>query len=145
MIAKLITDCEKSRKRLISNPLATSGDVSRELANNVYPMIKAVLEQVLEVDDVVQEVIEHTESFVQPDLAEIIFSALAAGGAIAQLVKELIEHGELDDLRKKRLLDATKTWEELAGLATLAVADAAASDDSDDDSDDDSENQEVKG
>jgi hypothetical protein len=131
----LIKDCKGARKRLLESPLATSAQASSEMANNMYPLLEAILKEIAEVDDVIQEVIDQTESFVQEDLAEAIYAALTAGGQLVSQVAELLSSGDLDDLRKRKLADAAAVYEALAAAAVAAVHDASS--DSDDDSDDD--------
>lgn len=144
-IRSLIKDAGQSRQRLLANPLATSSQVSAELANNVYPMLQAMLTEMVEVDEVVQEMIDQTESFIQPELAEQIFASIAAGGHLAKLVVELVNgEGELDDLRKKKLTDAVAAFETLTIPVVAAVNEAAVGDENgtDDEDEDEPENDE---
>lgn len=137
-VETLMKDCEAARRRLVENPLATSSAVSAELANNVYPMIKAALSEIIEVDEIVQEVIEQTESFLQKDTADQIVAALTAGGQMAKLITDLIqeEAGSIDDLRAKKFADAVAVWTAAAVPAAKAVHEAMITDDDDEDEDD---------
>jgi len=141
-VESLIADCRLSRKRLGAEPLADAEAMTKELRNNVYPMFVAVLEQIAEVDDVIQEVVEQQESFIEPELAEQILTTLAAGGALVEEVKTLLD--DMDELRRKKFQKIIEAFVHAAELTYMGVSDAAdmrqlGDDDDDDDGDDDDE------
>lgn len=126
-IDSLIADANALIKRLKKTEFKTPDDVRLELVNNTYPMIVATLENVAEVDEVVFEMSEQQESYITDELAAQIFSTIAAGGVLV----ELLQGVEVDDLMKKKIADAIKNFERQAELTVMAVA----SDDDGDDSD----------
>ena len=137
-VDSLIADCRIARKRLKETPPEDLEAVVGELRNNVYPMIMAVLEQVAEVDEVIQEVIDQHDSFIQRDLAAQILQTVAVGGALAEEVKTLLPTLD-DDLKKKKFVDLIKAFEHSAELTVMGVADAADEDEDEDEDEDDNE------
>jgi hypothetical protein len=140
----LIADFKLSMKRLKDTPLKTPEDVTKELRFNVYPSMIALAEQIAEVDDVIQEVVEQQDSYVQPDLAAQILSTVAAAGMLAEEVKRALP--ALDDLTRKKLLDLIRAFEHSAEITVTHVAEATVEeytpgDDENEDEDEDDENE----
>lgn len=118
----LIADFRLSMKRLKDRPLASIDEVNTELRMNVYPSMIALAEQVAEVDDIIQEVVEQQDSYLQPELAAQIFATIGAGGELAEEVRRLAP--ALDDLARKKLLDLVRKFEHSAQITVTQLADA---------------------
>lgn len=128
-IDSLIADFRLNMKRLKEAPLNSFQAVNEELYNNIYPSVIAITEQIFEVDEVIQEIVEHHESYISIELAGQISETIAIGFALIKVIKELkIEN----QLAKKRLSDLAGAFEKSAELTMMGVSDATPEDDEDD-------------
>ena len=118
----LLGDIKQMRQRLQKKPLATIADVNRELRDNTYPTLEAIVDQIVELDGVIQEVVENQDNYLQEDTAARILAALATAAALAEMVKEFLP--ELDDIRRKRFEDAIQLFEVSAQAAAEEISEA---------------------
>ena len=132
----LIADFNLSIRRLAETPLKSIKDINDELRLNLYPSLIAIAEQVAEVDEVMQEVVEHQESYIHPQLTAQIFQTIAIALELTKEVKAL----ELDDFTKKKLTKLITAFEHSAELTAMGVNEATTDIDDDDDDDDDDDN-----
>lgn len=133
-IDSLIADFRLAMRRLKERPLDSIEAVNRELHDNVFPSMIALAEQIAEVDEVIQEVVEHQESYISVELAGQISETIAVGFALIKTMRDL----EISDqLAKKRLDDLAAAFEKSAELTMMGVADAAPDEDEDDPDEDD--------
>lgn len=132
-------DVKLARKALKAVDLAAHADpvgmLRADLCENLYPIMESLsrlsqrmAEELLEVDGAVAELVESEDSYVTPELGDLISAALTAGGILhAELVKLL--PAIADDLQKKRIEDALKSYARSAEIAWGAVLEAAEGDD----------------
>jgi hypothetical protein len=126
----LIADFRVARKRLKESPPTTVEGMIEELRNNVYPSMIALAEQVAEVDEVVLEMSEQQDSYIQSELAAQIFSTIAIGGQVLEEVRNLMP--EMSDLTAKRLKDLLDGFEHSMELTVMGVSEATIEDDGED-------------
>lgn len=127
----LIADFRLSMKRLKETPLSTPEAVSRELQLNVYPSLIALAEQIAEVDEVVLELTEQGDSYLQPELAKQIFEMIALGAGVVDEARKLLP--SVDDLARKRITELLDGFEKSIELVIMGINDAVVDDDDDDD------------
>lgn len=133
----LIADWRISRKRLKENPPTTIEAMVAELRDNVYPSMIALAEQCVEIDEVVLEMSEHQDSFIQRPLAAQIFQTVALGAQVVDEVRAFLP--ELSDIAAKKVGALLSEFERSLELTVMGVSDAAADDEDEDDEDDDTE------
>lgn len=121
----LLEDLRKARQRLQKRPLTTVAEVSRELRDNTYPAMEAIVENIIELDGVIQEVVEHQDSYIQEDLAAKVMAAITAGAVLVDLVKSLLPG--LDDITRKKFEEAISVFEVNAQAAVEGISDAVVS------------------
>ncbi len=136
-IDSLIADRRLVRKRLLANPLKTIEDINNYICNEDIPTEIAILEQVAEQDDVIQEVVEQLGSYIQPDLARQIFDTIMLGGELLEETRKLLLG--LDDLARKRVVDLCNSFEKSMELTVMGVTEATVEDEDEDEDDDDDE------
>lgn len=143
-IDSLIADIRVSLKRLKKAPIESWDALNRELQFNAYPTMLAICEQIAEVDDVIQEVVEQQESYLQPELAAQILKSIALGAALVEEVKKMIT--DLDDVARKRWSELLAEYEKETELAIMGLQDAMidGDDDGDDGDDSDSDDEETE-
>lgn len=135
-IDSLIADFRLNAKRLKEMPLDSIQAVNDELRNNTYPSMIALAEQIAEVDEIIQEVVEHQESYISTDLGRQILETVTIGFALIKMIKEL----EIEDqFAKKRLTDIVDAFEKSAELTMMGVSDAVPGDDEDEEEGDEDE------
>lgn len=132
----LIADFRVARKRLKESPPTTVEGMIEELRNNVYPSMIALAEQVAEVDEVVLEMSEQQDSYIQSELAAQIFSTIALGGQLLEEVRSLLPEMS-DDLAAKRVKDLLDGFEHSMELTVMGVSEATIEDEDEDEVDDD--------
>jgi hypothetical protein len=137
----LIADFRVSMKRLKESPLSSAEDVSRELQLNVYPSLIALAEQIAEVDEVVLELSEQGDSYLQPELAKQIFQTIALGAAVIDETRKILPLVD-DDLARKRIKDLLDGFAHSMELTVMGVNDAVVDDDGDDGDDGDKDEDE---
>lgn len=132
---------------------ATYLEAKKELADNVYPFLQNALEQInarfTEIETVLAEQLDPTESVVQPEFASQVTRVLAISERIAMTaeVMHLALADKLDDVTKKRIseiLEGRTLPEWLAAFKTegqalveeLQEITLEEGDDDDEDSDD---------
>lgn len=126
-MARHIAELKVAQKKLHSSPPETLEDVVREIRLNVYAFMIAQAENSAEIDEVVQEMVEPQESYVQPELAAQIQATITLGGVLAELATNLAL--PLDDLTKKKVSDAVDAFNHSVELTVMAVNDAVEYDD----------------
>jgi hypothetical protein len=141
-----------SKKRLKKTPIDSWDALNRELRFNVYSTMEAICDQIAEVDDVIQEVVEMQESYLQPETAAQLFKSFALGELMVEEIKKLIP--TFDDVTAKRWNELITEYEKETELAVMIIQDAiedpgpgegdededeSESEDGDDDSDGDDE------
>lgn len=135
-IDSLMADFRLSIKRLKETPLKTIKEVNQELQLNVYPSMMATLEQILEIDDVVEEMVNHQGSYIQQELAAQIFHTVALGGGLAEEIRHIIS--SMDDMSRKRMEDMLADFEHSMELTIMGVSNATVEPgDEDDDENED--------
>jgi len=140
-LESLVADFKFSVSRLGKTPPDSVRRLVDELKNNVYPSLIALAEQLIEVDGVIQEVVEPTESYLTRDLADLIAMTIACGGMLCSMVEGMLE--SMDDMTKQRAKKLVEDFTRSANQASIGVALAAGDDEDDDeDSDEDSEGDE---
>lgn len=143
-IDALIADFRVSRKRLLSwvteeLPKTDTNEaikfVVMEIANNVYPSLIAEAEQIAEVDEVIQEVVEQQDSYIQPDLAAQILHTATLGESVVTEVKKVLN--EINDLKRKRIKELLDAFEQSVEITVMGVTNASVIVDSNTENDDD--------
>jgi hypothetical protein len=130
----LIADFRLSIKRLKEKPLKSLEEITKELTLNVYPSLIALAENVAEVDEVIQELVDQQESYIQKQLAVQIFATLTAGGVLVELIKE--EMATFDDLKRKKFAASVHAFEHSAELTAMGVTEAIGEDEDEDEDED---------
>ena len=118
----LTAEIRVSKKRLKKAPIDSWDALNKELRLNLYPTLEAICEQIAEVDDVIQEVVEMQESYLQPETAAQIFKSFALGEVIIEEVKKLIP--DFDEVTAKRWNELIAEYEKETELAVMIVQDA---------------------
>lgn len=134
-IDTVIADYRRSANRLKKKPIDSWEALNNELVNNVYPSLIMLAEQQAETIDIVDEMADHHDSYIQPDVAEQIFTTVALGSKAAEFLRAQAE--ALDDLAKKKLLSFIDEFERSLELTTMTVASITVTGDDDDGDDDD--------
>jgi hypothetical protein len=136
-IDSLIADINISLKRLKKTPIDSFDALNKELRFNVYPTMSAICDQIAEVDDVIQEVVEMQESYIQPEAAAQIFKSFAVGALVVEEIKKLIS--DFDDVTAKRWNELLAEYEKETELAAMIVQEAIEMDEGPGDEDEEPE------
>lgn len=118
----LIADFRVTRNRLRDSPPTTIKAMVEELRNNVYPSMIALAEQIAEVDEVVLEMSEQGDSFIQPELAAQFFSTIAIGAQVLEEARNFLP--EMSDLARKRVKDLLDNFEQSMELTFMGISEA---------------------
>lgn len=150
-----VADIKLWRKGLI----APEGDLEQfkewvvmQLGENLGPLIEAearavshelgdVHEAINELSDLMDEVIEHEESFLRPEVGKQFTETFLLGLTICELVAGLDPN---DDLGKKKLTDAMNKYQQQALVALDEIEQIMADDDEEDEDDDDARTERTK-
>lgn len=101
-----------------------------EAANYIYPIIQSFLEaadaRFLEIEAVLAEQADPTESVLLPEFTDRIAMVLAVGGRIAMACQIILEKAQLDDATKKQLSDLLENKGELKDWIATYHVDAQA-------------------
>lgn len=133
---------------------ATYLEAKKELADNLYPFLEDLIEKIdqrfSETEDMVAELVETTESVIQPELHDQIIGALVIGMQLCDLVIKIVETTPPNEETLKRLQENVKAYRaayamtvEAVDEVTLDPDDEEDDDDSDEDADDDDEEPEA--
>ena len=138
-------EIEKAQKRAAK---ATFIEAKKEFAEETYPILESVVEFFGErferIERAVAELIDQTESFVQPELADQIHATFAIGRQLALLVSRL-RVGALDGVTLKRLSAAGVAFVNAADETETAVAQVTVAPPEEDGEDDDGEEGDEEG
>ena len=130
---ELYADIEREQRRAKS---AKHLDAHRELAENVYPLLQAMLEAIdarqTETERTVAEYIEG--SILEPDVSAQILVALDTGVQLCDLVERTTL---LDSPRGKEIQKLIADYRTSAQAAAILVTDITVADDEDDEDDED--------
>jgi len=151
----LLLEVGKAQKRVAKEPFV---EAKKELANETYPLLESMIEffgsRLAAAEAAIAEVIDQTESFIQPELADQIHGALAIGRLLVEQVRKL-RPGTLDPMTLKRLqqvcVDFIKNADETdVTVAHLTVSppeeetgDEGEEDDEDEEDEEDGDEEEV--
>ncbi len=127
----LIADFRVSMKRLKEHPPESIEDITKELRLNVYPSLVALAEEVAEVDEVVLEMSNQQDSYIQAELAAQIFQTIAIGGQLLKEIRGLLS--SMSDLTAKRVKGMLDGFEHSMELTMMGVAEATLPGDEDED------------
>lgn len=129
----LARDIARQRKRAETS---TYLEYRKDAVANLWPLLADLVaacdERMRETEEMVAELIENTQSIVQPDLAIQIMSLIDIGDQLAQLVSA---SPATDDMTKKRLAEALTAWTAAAPLVREAVQEATVEPDEGDEGD----------
>lgn len=136
----LARDIARQRKRAET---ATYLEYRKDAVANLWPLLADLVaacdERMRETEEMVAELIENTQSIVQPDLAIQITSLIDIGDQLVQLVSALPVG---DDMTKKRLEEALTAWTAAAPLVREAVQEATVEPDEGDEGDEEGDDDE---
>lgn len=139
----LLGDVQRAAKRAGD---AKYLEAKREFADNLYPLLQEIVEKIDErcanTEEMILELIEQTESIVQPELATQIFGVIDLGLQLCTVVDE----AKLDDVTAQKLKIIVEAYRLAATITQEAVNDATVEDDeTDEDVDEtgDDENEET--
>ena len=146
-VDSLIADFRVARKRLVESPPDTVEGMVAELRNNVYPSMIALAEQIIEIDEVVLEMSEQQDSFIQQELASQIYQTIAIGSQVLEETRNMIP--EMSDIAKNRVTDLLDGFEHSMELTMMGVSNATVDPDDEDgdeneDEDDPSKEDEIE-
>ena len=119
--------------------------VISQVSDDIHPLIDLMCDQLAEQEELYDELVEHQESYIQKDLAIQIFSTIALAGQLVELVREVAS--QLDDLKRKKIMDAVETLERSAEVTSMAVSNAIEIQEEESDeeeSEEDSEDEELE-
>lgn len=130
----LLADIRKLQKRATE---ARALESKNEFMVNCYPMMEQMVEafqerfeefqeRVLDVEAVIAEQIEQTESVLQPELTTRVLAVLGVGERLAAMVEVLFGAfgNQLDELTAKRLMELTNGQGSPSDWANAYRADA---------------------
>lgn len=139
----LTRDIARQRKRAETSSYL---EYRKDAAANLWPLLADLVaacdERMRETEEMVAELIENTQSIVQPDLAIQITSLIDIGDQLVEFVRALPVG---DDMTKKRLEEALTAWTAAAPLVREAVEEAAVEPDEDDEGDEEGEDEDQDG
>lgn len=121
----LIADITEHEKRAGK---ATYLEAKNEFADNAYPLIRSIIEHFGErmsrVEDVVDELMNQTESYLQPGLAAQMTGTLNLGKVVADAVMRL-HAGTIGEVEVKRLQQAAAAYLTAFEIAVEAIEEAS--------------------
>lgn len=125
---------------------APSSEIAQHLAETVWPFLEAMLENVGEIDDAVDDLIQESDDLLQADTAAKISAPLILAGEFAKELEKRLQpagaNAADDGLRVKlkqfqsMFLDATNL------IAEITIFDEDPNDDEEGDDEDDSDDEE---
>ena len=118
--------------------------VAFQLRDNLAPLLEAearavshelgeIHEGLTEIGDVVNEMIEHEESFLRPEVGEQLAGTIQLGMELCAFIDEI----GLDELSRKKAENITRKYKQQALLALDEIEQIMAEDDEDEGEDDD--------
>jgi hypothetical protein len=139
--AQVKRDIRRAERRARRN---LSGDMRREFAMELYPLLAAIVEAIDErtglLDNAFTEIIEQTESFLQPDLSLAVAQVLNLGKALAEMMMKFQPGMKLGPESAKQLHALAQNYLSAVEPVTKALAEAtldpnAVDDDEDEEGD----------
>lgn len=142
-IDAIVADIRLAHRRLaIPGVFKTPEDAQREFFNNGYAAMEALgieLKKLSErldgVIDEVDEIADAQGNFIDDELGQTIFTALAAGATLADELDRLAPG--LDDVSKSRVVALASVFRQAAEVASMAITEAMGYDEGDEEEDED--------
>lgn len=136
----LLEDLAKAQKRAAK---ATFLEAKREFADECYPLLASFMEhfgaRMERLEAAVDEMIEQTESFLQPDLAQQLLATLELGRQLADACTKLKAGDTLDAKTAARFQQLGAAVLTANAMTVEAVNEAALPPSEDEDDEDDAE------
>lgn len=134
----IVADIERLQKKASE---AKYLEAQKELANNVYPLlaelVRAVDERLARTETVVVDLIEDSDSVIQPELAAQIYGCIELG----QQLCDAVDAAQVDDVTKARLAEIAQAYRIAANIVIREVAEVAIEPDDAEDEDDEDEDE----
>lgn len=139
--AALLKDVRRAAKR--SGNTKSLGETRLEFSRETYPLLEAVIEAIDErfgrLENAFDEMVEQTESFLQPDLSIATANVLNIGKALAQTLLAFKAGQRLSADGEKKLHALANQYLQAVEPVAKALAEATLDPGADDDDDDDAE------
>ena len=142
----LIDDVRGAQKRAQK---ATYLEAKNELATNVYPIIEMLVQKLRQHENLLGNVLEQTESFIQTELASDINSVLQIGAQLANLILGIQPGVPIDPTGLQQLKQIAGAYLQAAQAVAESVENVAVpgdeeevEDDEDDEDEDEDEDDE---
>lgn len=132
-VDNLIADFRVARNRLKETPIEDFDALNAELRDNTYPCMIALAEQIAEVDEIIQEVVDHQESYILPELEGQIAQTLVIATALIGEVKKVLP--QLDDMSIGRISKVIAELSKSIELTGMGVSEASEQSDENEDGD----------